>query len=78
MALGTKLRSSHPKILFFWLALHAREALLLPSHSVSLFNTPQLAARAEQAVTLKPYTGNGAVYVMKYYVSLAMPCLLPA
>ena len=61
MAFGGKLPPSHPMALFIWLALHTIEALMLPSQPLSLLNTPRLIARAEQGVTLKPYTGNGAV-----------------
>lgn len=61
MALGAKLRSSHPMALFILLVLHATEALSLRSQPLTSFNTPQFAARAEQVVTLEPYTGNGAV-----------------
>lgn len=61
MAMGNNLRPSHPKTLFIWFALHATEALWVPSHLPSLFNTPQFAARGEAVVSLEPYTGDGAV-----------------
>lgn len=61
MAFGKKLPPSHPMALFIWLALHAIEALMLPSQPLSSLSTPQLITRAEQAVTLEPYTGIGAV-----------------
>ena len=61
MAFGGRLPPSHPMALFIWLALYVTEAFMLPSQPLSSLNGPQLTARAEQAVTLEPYTGNGAV-----------------
>lgn len=61
MAFGGKLLPCLHMALVFGFAFHATKALMLPSQASSSLNTLQLTARAEQAVTLEPYTGNGAV-----------------
>ena len=61
MAIGDMLATLRPIVLIILLALQRSETIMLHSHPASSLNTPQIKARAEQAVTLKPYTGNGAV-----------------
>lgn len=60
MAIGEMLMLLRPIALIILLALHRSQALVLHSQPSSSFNTHQVVARAEQAVTLEPYTGNGA------------------
>lgn len=58
MAFGSSLA---PFALIIWFALYTTEALALHGRPLLSLSTPQLTARAEQAATIEPYTGNGAV-----------------
>lgn len=61
MVIGDMLATLRPIALIILLALHRTEAFVLRSHPFFSLNNPQIIARTEQAVTLEPYTGNGAV-----------------
>ena len=59
MAIGKKLAPLRPIALIISLALSKAKALMLHGQPPLSFNTPQVIARSEQAVTVEPYTGNG-------------------
>lgn len=61
MTTGKKLAPLRPIALLISIALSKTKALTLHGQPPLSFNTPQVIARAEQAVTVEPYTGNGDV-----------------
>ncbi|CAD6576811.1 MAG: hypothetical protein ASARMPRED_007890 [Alectoria sarmentosa] len=64
MASGKKLAPLRPIALIISLALSKTKALMLHGQPPLSFNTPQVIERAEQAVTVEPYTGNGDIPVV--------------
>ncbi|KAL9134807.1 MAG: hypothetical protein Q9175_004001 [Cornicularia normoerica] len=63
MATRKKLVPLRPIALLILLALDTTEALVLHGQPPSSLNTRQVIMRAEEAATLEPYTGNGAIPV---------------
>ena len=60
MAFGGKLAPLCYIFPIILLTLRTTEAFALYGQPPALFNTPELTARAKQAVTLETHTGSGA------------------
>lgn len=66
MAIGEKQIRVRPIALIILFALHKTKALVLHGQPSFSLDTPQVVARAEQAVTFETYTGNEAVCVLAH------------